>query len=360
MKINRSTWIALAAILLIIVWFGLRSGNQDVLKPKPNPLSSSTNEKQLPVVVTEWRNSREYPSSLELYGSSEANRDVSVKAKTAGLVVSLPIKVGQTVSPGQVICKQDIDARQAVLDQANALLKTRELEYKAAETLVQKGFSSETQAATAKAALDGAVASVKQAEIELDNVNIRAPFGGIFERKLAEIGDYISPGQACGLIVDLDPLLIVIELTESQVKKVNIGDKAIIGLATGEKVDGEIKVIDSRANASTRTCRTEIIVPNKNKSLKAGVSATVKINTGMVKAINIPSSILSLNNFGELGIRYVDNDNVVRFAITQTIDETSEGAWVTGLPDQIQIITQGQDYVAVGAKVKNSDNPGSP
>jgi len=67
-------------------------------------------------------------------------------------------------------------------------------------------------------------------------------------------------------------------------------------------------------------------------------------------AHNIPSKILTLNSDGTVGVRYLDYDDVVRFASVKTIDEDANGIWVTGLPESTRIIVQGQDYVAVGTK----------
>jgi len=57
---------------------------------------------------------------------------------------------------------------------------------------------------------------VKQAQIELDNVNMRAPFSAIFDSQMAEVGDYLLPGQACGKLIEMNPLIVAVELTETQ------------------------------------------------------------------------------------------------------------------------------------------------
>ena len=71
-------------------------------------------------------------------------------------------------------------------------------------------------------------------------------------------------------------------------------------------------------------------------------------------AQRVPGKILSLDSQGSVGIRYVDDNDIVRFAAVTTIGEDGDGVWVTGLPDVVRIITQGQDFVAVGTKVETS------
>jgi len=160
-------------------------------------------------VVTQRISAQIHPNVFELYGRTEANREVATKAETAGLVISTPVSEGRFVKRGTVLCRQDIDARQARLDQAKSQLASAEFDLRSTETLVAKGYRSEIQLANLRAQVDGAKAGVKQAEIELDNVNIRAPFDGVFDNRMAETGDYLSPGQACGLLIDLDPMIVV-------------------------------------------------------------------------------------------------------------------------------------------------------
>lgn len=349
MKFKTSYLVATLLFALIVLWFVLGSKRHDNEKSTPTPKAKV--EETMPSVVIERLSAELHESYMELYGRTEADREVSVKAETAGLVVKTPVREGKFIKRGTLLCAQDIDARQAVLDQAKAQLRSRELEYEAAQQLVEKGFRSSTQAAGALAALDSARAQVKQAEIELGNVNMRAPFSGIFEKQIAEIGDYLGPGQPCGLLVDLDPLVVTGEVTEKQIGLLAVGKTAQIKLATGETLSGKIRFIEAQANPATRTFKIEVAVPNKNGKLRSGVTATIKLSAGQAKAHLIPSSVLTLDDKGSIGVRYLDFDSKVRFSHVTTIDETSSGIWVTGLPEYTDLIIQGQDFVKEGVQV---------
>jgi len=350
MKINKSYLFAIGAILAIALWFWYNSGRK---QDKPAPVKTTIEQTTtIPTVVVESREAEDHQNSFTLYGRTEANREVEVKAETAGLVISTPVTEGRRIKSGTLLCRQDVDARQANLDQARATLEARQFDLQSTQTLVDKGYRSAIQLKSQKAAVDGASASVKQAEIELDNVNMRAPFSGIFDNQMAEIGDYLLPGQACGRLIEMNPLIVAIELTETQVGEVKLGQDATVNLATGETVTGKIRFIEANANAATRTFRTKIEVPNKAYALKGGVTATVGIKAGIVKAQHVPSKILTLDSEGTLGVRYVSFDNRVGFATVTQIDEDSDGIWVTGLPDSTRIIVQGQDYVSVGTEVE--------
>lgn len=350
MTINKSYVFAAGAVIAIALWFVYNSGGKNTA-----PLTNQPKAEQkavIPTVVVEYREAEEHQNSFKLFGRTEANREVDVKAETAGLVIATPVTEGRRIKRGTTLCRQDIDARQANLEQARANLEARNLDYQSSKTLVEKGYRSSVQLKSLQAAVDGAAAAVKQAQIELDNVNMRAPFSGIFDAQIAEVGDYLLPGQACGKLIEMNPLIVSVELTESQVGKISIGQEADVALATGQNISGKIRFIEANAKASTRTFRTEIEVPNADYALKGGVTATVAIKAGVVKAQHVPSKILTLDSDGTIGVRHLTSDNRVKFSTVTQIDEDSKGIWVTGLPDSTRIIVQGQDYVSVGTEVE--------
>jgi multidrug efflux system membrane fusion protein len=350
MKLNTSYVIAFLAFVVIGIWFLINSGPQE---DSPQATNSTPPEKEqtLPAVTYQRLTAAPHTNRYQLYGRTEANRQVSVKAKTAGVIIAAPTPEGTTVGKGQILCQQDVDARQARVDQARAQLASAEFDLRSTRILVDKGYRSEIQLANLQAQLDGAKAAVKSAEIELENVNIRAPFKGMYERQIAEAGDYLAPGQPCGLLLELDPLIVAADLSESQLETVKEGVLADIELATGERLSGKVTLIESQANNMTRTFRTEITLPNPKMALRAGITATVTLEAGTVMAHNIPGRIMTLDENGQVGVRYLTDDNRVKFALTQTIDENPSGLWVTGLPDEVRIITQGQDFVSVGTQV---------
>ncbi|MBM56663.1 MAG: hypothetical protein CMF02_01415 [Hyphomonas sp.] len=86
--------------------------------------------------------------------------------------------------------------------------------------------------------------------------------------------------------------------------------------------------------------------------MAAGVTSQLVLPVGDVQATKISAGLLTLSDAGQLGVRYVDDTDTVRFAPVAVIDETPNGAWVTGLPDRTRIISLGQDYLSEGASVK--------
>jgi len=294
---------------------------------------------------------REY--QVVLRGRTQATRTVQVKSETAGLVAATPILQGSVVRGGTVLCRLAVDARQAALDQARATQKSRQLQQQAAAELARRGFRSPTQMLEAQAGLDVATANVRSAEIALRQLDIRAPFTGVFDHRDAELGTYLAAGQPCGTVIELDPLLIVGDVPETDAAKLRVGAPATAKLvAGGPALSGKVRYVASDADPSTRTYHLEIVSPNPRLAVRSGLSAEVRIAAGSGPAHQVPVSALVLDSAGRQGVRYVQADNRVAFAPVRILEETPDGVWVAGLTGPVRLIIVGQSYVADGQKVR--------
>ncbi|MEM1139806.1 MAG: efflux RND transporter periplasmic adaptor subunit [Pseudomonadota bacterium] len=296
-------------------------------------------------------------STLEVRGRTEALRKVEVRSETVGTVVGLPVEKGSLVKAGDVLCELSVDTREADLSDAQALVKQRKLEWDAARRLAKQGHTSETQAAAAEAQYQAGLARVKMMEIALERTKIRAPFDGIMDDRHVEIGDYMRAADACALVVDQDPFLVVAQLAEQEVGRVEAGAKASAKLITGETVEGKVRFVARTADETTRTFRVELSVEGSEMTFRDGVTATLKIPTQTVSAHLLPAAILSLDERGRIGVRTVDATDTVRFKPVTLIDDGGEGVWATGLADLETVITVGQDFVVDGQKVDVQRGP---
>jgi multidrug efflux system membrane fusion protein len=287
---------------------------------------------------------------IQLQGRTEADRHVNLAAETAGAIAKLPVEKGARVKKGDIICQIEVGARAAQLEEARALQESRSIEYQAAKKLFEKGHTSKSQVAAAKAAFDAARASTKMREIELGRTRVRAPFDGIVDRLPLEVGDFISAGGLCAKIIDKDPLLVVAHVSETQVQMLESGSSADVVLATGETTTGKLQYIAESPSAMTRTFQVEIEIPNGDDKLRDGVSADVSIFSGLIRATRIPQTVMTLGDDGAVGVRVV-KDGKAKFVAVDVIANAAESAWVTGLDDGADLIVVGQDYIRDGETV---------
>ncbi len=289
-------------------------------------------------------------TSITLTGTTRAARYVDVKSETSGLVISEPFRKGENVSRGDILCELDPGTRLAVLEEAQAQLKSAEINAVTATRLADGGLGSEANKTSAQAALQATLATIERAEKEISRLTIKAPFDGLLETDAAEVGSLLQTGSLCATIIQLDPIRIVGFVSESDVDKLQIGNPAQARLISGRNVTGEVTFISRSADESTRTFKVEITVDNSDLSIRDGLTAEISILADKNMAHLIPQSALTLDNTGELGVRTVVDDTV-RFRKVDLLLDSPYGAWVVGLPPRVDIIVVGQEFVVDGTKV---------
>ena len=302
-------------------------------------------------VLAQRSTARAVETGVVLRGRTEAAREVDVRAETSGLVTSEPLRKGAKVAAGDPLCEVAPGVRQAALSEARARLAEAEIAFRAASGLSESGFATETRLANASAALQAAQAGVERAVEEMARLVMHAPFEGILESDTAELGSLLQPGGLCATLIQLDEVRLVGFATELQVERLAVGAPAMARLAAGREVVGSVSFIARSADPQTRTFRVEVTVPNADLSIRDGQSADIVIAAQSETGHLLPSSALTLDDTGSLGLRVVDDAGLVSFAPVTVLRDTPDGVWLSGLPDQVDVIVVGQEFTHDGARV---------
>jgi multidrug efflux system membrane fusion protein len=288
-------------------------------------------------------------------GRTEALRKVSLKVETKGRVVELPVEQGAWVAEGDVIARLSADDRPARLREAKALREQRRIEFEASQKLSKKGFRSDTQVAGSLAALEAAEAAVSLAEEVLGNTVLRAPFDGLIDDRIAEIGDFLEMGDSVAVIVNLDPILVVAQVSERSHGEVRVGQPGFARLVDGSRIDGTVRFVSAVADPATRTFRVEMAAPNPGLAVADGMTAELHLPLREIRTHRVSPAVLSLRGNGEMGVKTVDEEGRVQFLPARIVDSDSDGVWLGGLPEEVLLITVGQEFVAEGQSVRAVD-----
>lgn len=284
---NKNVRISLYILIPIIGW--MISGQ--FIKEEAAEIKQ---ESQLTKVVIKETASEFYSPIITLNASASSEKRVKVLAKTSGEVMPNNVVQGQWVQKDQVLCRLGV--------------------------------------------------------VELNRTEVKAPFRGYVEM-IVKPGNFINRGEVCAVIIELDPVTFVAEVSEADIKNVVKGQTVEIEMVTGEVVNSKLSFVSKSATPSTRSFRIEARVNNPKGVIRDGITGTLKISTNKILATKIPSSILILSDAGILGIRAVTDNDVVEFLPIQIIEDTQDGIWVTGIPNLAQIIVRGQSYVENGQEV---------
>ena len=340
-------------LLALLTYFVVRGVMRAPADPTPadSAVDVSAQADVLPEVIVRPVRLSPHQVITTMKGSTEPDREVIVRSETMGTVTNAAVREGQLVRAGTLLCGLGIESREARIAEAEAAVASARLDYDAASQLEEKGWTTSNRAAATKAALDGAEAALAAAKIELQKIEIKSPFEGVFEARMAERGDFLSVGAPCGRVVDLDPIIVAVEATEAQMGAIDASKPVDVSFSTGTVASGTVRFIASTASAQTRTFRVEIEIPNPDNQIAAGLTATVRLGLGEMPAMLMTPANLVLHDDGRVGARYVDADDIVQFAEVTIVDDAPDGVWVTGLPEDVNLLAAGQDYLREGVKV---------
>ena len=343
---NTNVKIALIIILATLIWLG--SGlfaSEDRSDLKQDAISLTK------VSVAQYRVQNFVPQ-LSLNSHTQPNRVVSLKAEVAGSVESVPGQRGAMVDKDQSICVIAAEERPQQLKQAKAKLEQAQIAYTGALQLKTAGYQSDLAIAQAKANLEIAKLELTRSQNDIESLTVNAPFAAIVENRPVEIGDFLSAGQLCATLVELNPIKVVVEVSESDVVNLQIGDKARALFDDYSSKNAVISYIAHQANPTTRSYRVEAVVDNAELELRAGISGELQLQLASVKAHLIPASLILLDADGDMMVRAVNQDNLVSQYKVEVVGEAEDGLWVNGLPALINLITVGQNYVTQGEMVE--------
>ncbi len=189
-----------------------------------------------------------YPSQsfalLNASGYVVAQRKAAVAAKITGRLIDLRVEEGSRIQRGQILARLEAEDTAAARNQAAAVLEQARAErvdaqqqYARALELLKSEFISKADFDAAEARFKRAVAGValseaglQAAQVSVDYSVIRAPFDAVVLTKNADIGDIVSPLSAAAsakaavvTIADMSSLQVEVDVSESNIEKVKIG-----------------------------------------------------------------------------------------------------------------------------------------
>jgi membrane fusion protein, multidrug efflux system len=291
---------------------------------------------------------------LTLSGRTEADKRVTVFARTGGVVTELRVRRGFLIGKGEVIAILSDEAREAQVAQAQAMVTQKRTELEAKRQLILNGTLPRLQLVDLEAQLKVAEASLAAAQAERDRGVVRAPWTGVVHDVAVEVGQaaFSFAGREIATLVALDPMLAVVEVAERKLAGIKAGETAEVRLVTGETVDGTVRFVAKTASQTTRTYRVEIELPNANGKIPDGITAEVSVPLAPVPATRVPRSALTFSSAGELGVRAVDSNETVAFIPVAVVEDEQTLMWLSGIADGSRVIVQGQDFVREGQKIE--------
>ncbi|MDJ0907397.1 MAG: efflux RND transporter periplasmic adaptor subunit [Woeseiaceae bacterium] len=348
---HRSWFYSAGIAALITVWLLSGAlGGDDADTAEADSVARSVAAPRSKVRVR-TQSAEEVVRTIVVNGETAPARVVQISAETDGRVTSIGAERGANVEQGGLLVTLDERDRKARLAQAQATVRQREVEYEGRLRLQSESYVSEAQLQEAIAQLEAAKTELRRAELDLEYMNVRAPFDGALQSRHVEVGDFLTVGDPIATYVDNRKIVVAADVSEFDAGYVDVGEPAEARLATGELVRGEIRYVAPVADTATRTFAVELEIDNQDGALRAGGTAELLIPAETVSAHRVSPSLLTLDDAGNVGLKIINERGEVEFVVADIALSSSSGVWLAGLPDTATIITVGQGFVNSGTIV---------
>ena len=353
---GRSALISIVAIIALVLWMlSGQFGSDDAGNNGESSTAAVTEEqKQAPKMKVQIRELKASSIDREVIvqGQLEPAKVLTLRAETSGTIKVLNFNKGQRIRGGQTLARLAEGNRAADVAVAKAYQIEANNEYQATRKLSNQGLQSKLSLESARAKRESATAQVKAAELELSYLNISAPIDALIEDVNVEEGDFIDRGAQIATLVDNSRLLVTGRVPQQHIADIETGQNAVTSLVTGGTHNGKVSYVSSMAEDTTRSFKIEVLIDQAPANIVTGISAQINIPVETIMAHRVSPAVLALDDNGNLGVKTLAANNTVEFHKVKIVKTESNGAWVTGLPDEVTLITLGQGFVNPGEEVE--------
>jgi len=220
------------------------------------------------------------------YRSAQAQLDRASNAQRAH-AISLDALAAQIEEAGTQLTQATAaqEAYATTLEILAAEIESAQLQLEALRTWENPYLdkATEEEVTQAEARLRQAELAAARLALQLEDVELRAPFGGTVVDVLVETGDQVSPGQAVIVMATLDQLQVrTVDLTELDVARVTVGQPAVVSVDAlpGQEFDGAVQEVALQAGDYRGDVVYAVIVELTDVAdapLRWGMTALVKI-----------------------------------------------------------------------------------
>ncbi len=224
------------SLVRVVVGLALLAGVGAAVARLAPSIGAELQAPEVKLVAVALRDSGVPPVVLTAVGYVVPRRQITVSSNAQGKIIEMPVEENQRVEEGALLARLDGEEFQANLRLAEAQAADTKRELDLARQLFQRGVRPQADVDRLEAAYKIAAARVEQARVLVSNTVIRAPFTGTIIRKVRDVGEFLtlglSPqgdaGTAVVELADLDSIEVELEISETEIEKVDVGMVALV------------------------------------------------------------------------------------------------------------------------------------
>jgi len=363
---GRASSMAVAVALVGVVGLAAGCRHEQAYQPSPTPVrvsavgiyqgsagvTYSANILPYSQVTLGFKSGGYVQSILQLKGADGRMRDVQ-----EGDWVERDVVLAQVRTRDY---ENQASAAKGQLAQAQAGLEDAKLNYDRATALYASQSLTKPDLDVAKAKYDSSVALVAsaqaqlaQAQLALEDCDVRAPLSDWVLSRNVEVGSLVGPSSPGFTLADLHLVKAVFGVPDTAVKSVELGATQTL---TTESVPGEfqgrITAISPAADPKSRVFSVEVTIPNPRGVLRAGMVATLKTGgskpAAPVTVIPLSAVVRSIHDPSKFAAFVVEDQGGMSVARSRDIQV---GETYGNQVSVTQGLSVGEQVISVGATI---------
>ncbi len=304
-----------------------------------------------------------------LSGTLEPYREATLRAEIPGAVISTHVDAGQAVQRGMRLARIDdrvwrdqFLSAQTAQRLAKERLHLAERNLERAQRLAEAGAIAERdlenariERTNAEAAAAEATARLASATQQLAHATILAPFTGVVSERQADAGDVLQTGNPIVTIVDPSMLRLeaTVPVTALASLKVGMTVAFVVTGITDRSFAGQIDRVNPTVDPATRQMRMQVLLPNTDGKLVAGLFARGRVATEQSSTIAIPEDAIDFAGPTPTA-RRIRGGVVESVGIVLGVTDEAQGlvAITSGLAVGDTILVGSAQTIAIGTPVR--------
>ena len=221
-----------------------------------------------------------YEHFVSFQGTLETDKNIVMYPEIPGLLKSIKVVEGQRVKKGDVLAIISDSGLVDQLQQLEIQLTLAKTTYERQNRLWEQKIGSEMQFLQAKTQYLSLEKSIAQMKDQVAKTTITAPFDGIVDHILADVGSSLAPGMTPVVrVINLDEMKVSAQIPEIHLNNIKKAAKVAVNIPVLNKtLPAEINAVGNFINPNNRSFRVEIGLENSIGDLKPNMTVMLNIN----------------------------------------------------------------------------------
>ena len=371
----------LTAIVILLVVAGIVWWTKQA--PPPEPGGRGRNSGPMSI-VPEAVGKGDIGININALGTVTSLATVTIRTQISGYLQKIDFTEGMEVKKGDLIAEIDPRPYEATLAQAKGQLARDEAALKGAQVDLARYQGLAAQNAVPRQTLDTQVAlvaqnqgtieadkaAVKSAEVNLAYCRIVSPLDGRVGLRQVDQGNYVTPGDANGLVVitQLQPISVLFTVPEDNLqaiaKRLQAGAvlpaTALDRTGSSKIADGSLQTFDSQIDPTTGTIKLRAQFPNDDRLLYPNQFVNIRLLLDTHKDVTTMSTAGIQRGAPGTFVYLVNADSTVSVRpVKLGVTDGDRVELLSGLTQGDRIVIDGADKLRDGAKIiiRSENNP---